>query len=151
MRIATQDSSLQRHHKEPHVFEHGYHRPHVQAPSTCPSDRQLPAPLRLRVNTLVAGPPRGGQTAWKQDGVVCVVKSGSLELSLLPEPRKFESGLQETRRSRFAGGLPASSPSHLPLLGRLRASKLPSFSTPPNRRITSELPGPLLGRPATLL
>lgn len=47
------------------------------------------------------------------------------------------------RRSGFAGGLPGSSPSHLPLLGRLRASKLPSFSlsTPPNHRITSELPG----------
>ena len=49
MRIATQDSGLQRHHKEPHVFEHGHHRPHIQAPTTCPSDRQLPAPLRLRV------------------------------------------------------------------------------------------------------
>ena len=94
MRIATQDSSLQQHHKEPHVFEHGHHRPHVQAPSTCPSDRQLPAPLRLTVNTLVAGPPRGGQTAWKQDGVVCAVKSGSLELSLLPEPRKWPTGEQ---------------------------------------------------------
>ena len=63
----------------------------------------------------MAGSPTGGQTAWKQDGVVYAVKSGSLELRLLLSP---ESG-QRVNSMGWVSGSPLGPADLGPMCGAL--------------------------------